>query len=133
MLSQLRESGLGPYSPAIIRDLRIYGGAAGIWVDRATTSVTTDNPIGAAVSVNHTGEHYPDDLSETGLIYHYPVTRRPGLTDSNEIDATKRTRALGLPLLQTRRSEYAYFERTRATASRQRAGLSIFPRRLPSR
>jgi putative restriction endonuclease len=98
MLSQLRASGLGPYSPAVIRDLRIYGGAAGIWVDRATTSVTTDDPIGAAVSVNHTGEHYPDDLSDTGLIYHYPVTRRPGLTDSNEIDATKRTRDLGLPL-----------------------------------
>jgi len=98
MLSQLRGSGLGPYSPAVIRDLRIYGGAAGIWVDRATTSVTTRDPIGAAVSVNHTGEHYPDDLSDTGLIYHYPVTKRPGLTDSNEIDATKRTRDLGLPL-----------------------------------
>ena len=98
MLSQLRGSGPGPYSPAVIRDLRIYGGAAGIWVDRATTSVTTRDPIGAAVSVNHTGEHYPDDLSDTGLIYHYPVTKRPGLTDSNEIDATKRTRDLGLPL-----------------------------------
>ncbi|MBM4231561.1 MAG: hypothetical protein FJ184_12605 [Gammaproteobacteria bacterium] len=98
MLSQLRISGLGPYSPALIRDLRIYGGAAGVWVDRPTTSVTTRDPIGAAVSVNHTGEHYPDDLSDTGLIYHYPVTRRPGLTDSNEIDATKRTRDLGLPL-----------------------------------
>jgi len=98
MLSQLRGSGLGPYSPTVIRDLRIYGGAAGIWVDRATTSVTTRDPIGAAVSVNHTGEHYPDDLSDTGLIYHYPVTKRRGLTDSNEIDATKRTRDLGLPL-----------------------------------
>ncbi len=98
MLSQLRGSGPGPYSPAVIRNLRIYGGAAGIWVDRATTSVTTRDPIGAAVSVNHTGEHYPDDLSDTGLIYHYPVTKRPGLTDSNEIDATKRTRDLGLPL-----------------------------------
>lgn len=98
MLSQLRASGLGPYSPAVIRDLRIYGGAAGIWVDRTTTSVTTGDPIGAAVSVNHTGEHYLNDLSETGLIYPYPVTRRPGLTDSNDIDATKRTRDLGLPL-----------------------------------
>jgi len=98
MLSQLRKSGLGPYSPAVIRELRIYGGAAGIWVDRATTSVTTGDPIGATVSVNHTGEHYPDDLSDTGLIYHYPVTRRPGLTDSNEIDATKRARDLELPL-----------------------------------
>lgn len=68
MLSQLRGSGPGPYSPAVIRDLRIYGGAAGIWVDRDTTSDTTRDPIGATVSVNHTGMHYPDDLSDTGLI-----------------------------------------------------------------
>jgi len=98
MLSELRASGLGPYSPTVIRNLRIYGGAAGIWVDRAITSVTTSDPIGAAVSVNHTIEHYPDDLSETGLIYDYPVTKRPGLTDTNAIEATKRTRDLGLPL-----------------------------------
>jgi hypothetical protein len=51
-----------------------------------------------AVSILHTGEHYPDDLSEEGLIYHYPETRRPPGRDRSEIDATKAAAELKLPI-----------------------------------
>ena len=36
------------------------------------------------VSVLHTGRHYPDELSDEGLIYHYPQTDRSGGRDVGE-------------------------------------------------
>lgn len=98
MLRQLRNDGLGPYAPSRLRQLGIYGGAAGTWVDKANTATTTGTATGVTVSVLHTGEHYPDDLSESGLIYHYPETNRPLSRDQNEVDATKAAKHLALPL-----------------------------------
>jgi putative restriction endonuclease len=78
--------------------LRIYGGYQGIWVDREKTDGLTNSGLGVTTGLLHTGEHYPDDLSETGIIYHYPQTNRPSSRDEGEIEATKAAYNLSLPV-----------------------------------
>jgi putative restriction endonuclease len=46
----------------------------------------------------HTGEYYPDDLTDSGVVYHYPKTNRPPSRDFREIQATKAAGNLSLPL-----------------------------------
>jgi hypothetical protein len=41
---------------------------------------------------------YPDELSQDGVIYHYPSTRRRGHQDLNEVEATKLAKVLTLPI-----------------------------------
>lgn len=84
--------------PPILRSLGIFGGAQGIWVDKGRTSSLTSDGIGVTVSVLHTGSSYPDDLSEDGMLYHYPRTRRPEARDRSEIESTKAAGKLNLPL-----------------------------------
>ncbi len=55
----------------------MYGGAQGIWVDKARTGKLAENGNGVTVSLTHSGKSYPDDWSEDGVIYHYPDTHRP--------------------------------------------------------
>ena len=84
-------------SPQRLRALGIYGGAQGVWVDKARTApLTVDG--GITVGVLHTGTAYADDLSSDGVLYHYPRTQRPPGRDRAEIQATKAAGALGLPL-----------------------------------
>ena len=98
LLSIIRANGWTHVEPARLRELGIYGGAQGIWVDKARTSLATGKPDGVTVAILHTGRHYPDDLSEDGVLYHYPVTgRRPG-RDEAEIQATKNAMQLDLPI-----------------------------------
>ncbi len=92
------ENGPRGVSPALLRDLGIYGGAQGIWTDKIRTSSITPDGVGVTVGVLHTGEHYPDDLSDDAIIYHYPSTHRPGGRDIGEINATKNAGKLGLPV-----------------------------------
>ena len=75
----------------------MYGGAQGIWVDKARTANLTEDGNGVTVGLLHTGRSYPDELSDDGVIYHYPCTTR-GARDGNEIKATKSARDLGLPV-----------------------------------
>jgi hypothetical protein len=54
--------------------------------------------------VLHTGRHYDDDLSDEALLYHYPLTGRPGGRDAADVAATKAAARLALPvfvILQT--------------------------------
>jgi putative restriction endonuclease len=81
-----------------LRELGIYGGAGGIWVDKATTSSVSPNGQGIAVAVLHTGRHYPDDLGDDGMLYHYPRTNRPVGRDRAEVEALKNAGRLRLPL-----------------------------------
>jgi hypothetical protein len=81
-----------------LRDLRIYGGAQGIWVDREVTGNVSPDVSSVTVSILHTGDHYPDDVSQDAIIYHYPQTNRSPGRDRSEIEATKATRRLNLPL-----------------------------------
>ena len=76
-------------SPSIIRELNIYGGAQGIYVDKNRTCAISPNGQGITVSVLHTSSDYPDELAEDGILYHYPKTKRPAIRDKNEIGATK--------------------------------------------
>lgn len=91
-----RRGGPTGVSPQLLRELRIYGGAQGIWVDKDRTKAIS--PSGVTVSVLHTGRHYADDFSEDGVLYHYPVTRRPAGRDLSEVEATKSAGTLGVPL-----------------------------------
>ncbi len=84
--------------PGVLRSARIYGGAQGIWIDKAVTGPLSADGQGIAVSILHTGHHYPDDLQEDGLIYHYPTTNRSTARDDGEIQATKNAGALALPM-----------------------------------
>ncbi len=81
------EGGPNRVQPSLLRKLRIYGGAQGIWVDQEVTSSVAEQ--GVTVGLLHTGLHYPDELDEDGVIYHYPNTKRTGRRDEGEIAATK--------------------------------------------
>ena len=48
----------------VIRQLGMYGGAQGVWVDAARTRPLRESGSGVAVGLLHTGKHYADDLSE---------------------------------------------------------------------
>ena len=61
--------------------------------------------IGITVSILHTGDHYPDEIDDQGIIYHYPKTDRPGDYDLNEINATKNCKNFGIPLFVITHSE----------------------------
>lgn len=96
--SNLQVEGAEALEPARIRELGVYGGAQGIWVDKARTGDLTSDGVGIAVSVLHTGQSYADDLSEDSLLYHYPRTKRPASRDAGEVQALKWAGQLGLPV-----------------------------------
>jgi hypothetical protein len=93
----LADGGSRSVSPDLLNRHRIYRGARGIWVDTEETARRDPDGMAVTVSVLHTGRTYPDDLSDTGLVYHYPATERPG-RDAAEIAATKRAAELQLPV-----------------------------------
>ena len=77
----------------------VYGSAQGIWVDKTrTTGRFTPSGGGITVSVVHTGASYADDLSETGMLYHYPNTDRPAGRDAAEVAATKAAGSYEMPV-----------------------------------
>ena len=84
--------------PRLLRDVGVYGGAQGVWVDTDRTR-GIDGVGGVTVSLLHTGRHYADELSADGVLYHYPRTGRPPGRDRSEVEATKaagRLRLAGL-------------------------------------
>jgi hypothetical protein len=87
-------------SPGEVRELGIYGGASGVWVDKTRTREFAQE--GVAVGLLHTGRHYDDDIDESGVLYHYPTTQRQGSRDNNEIQAIKNAKTLKLPIFVIR-------------------------------
>lgn len=89
----------GPTSvePKVLRELGIYGGAQGIWVNQLKTG-NHYYPGGITVAVLHTGKSYADDWSSDGVPYHYPSTARPAARDASEVAATKAAATLRLPV-----------------------------------
>lgn len=85
-------------APRVLRDLGIYGGAQGIWVDKIRTSSLTEDNTGVTIGLLHTGSSYADDLSDDGVLYHYPSTNRPRGRDVSEIEATKAAGRLSVPV-----------------------------------
>ena len=82
--------------PELLREVGLYGGAAGIWLDKSKTSQIHQS--GIAVSVLHTGKHYDDDVDEDGIIYHYPTTKRHPSFDASEIESVKQAGVLQIPI-----------------------------------
>jgi putative restriction endonuclease len=80
-----------------IRTLDIYRGQAGIFADKLQTRGPL-SPQGVAVSFRHTGSSYADDLSDDGVIYHYPQTQRAGSHDEGEIESARTAFRLGVPV-----------------------------------
>lgn len=93
--SNADHDGLVP--PGLLRDFDAYGGQQGVWVNAGRTRKV--HPSGVAFSVLHTGVHYADDLSDTGVLYHYPHTSRQPGRDASEIAALKTCKLLNLPVL----------------------------------
>jgi len=91
--------------PHELRRVGIYRGASGVWVDKATTAAASNGGDGVAVAVLHTGRHYPDDLSESAMLYHYPSTGRPPSRDRGEIEALKECARQQLPLFVVTESD----------------------------
>jgi putative restriction endonuclease len=89
---------LDDLEPGRLRDVGIYGGAQGIWVDKARTASLEIGQDGVTVAILHTGRHYADDLSDDGVIYHYPTTSRPPARDAAEIQATKNAMFHRIPI-----------------------------------
>ncbi len=93
---QARRGEDGLLSARDIRAVGAYGGQQGIWVNKVRTERVHPD-IGVTVALKHTGVDYPDDVSEDGMLYHYPVTKRGG-HDLAEVKATKAAARLNLPL-----------------------------------
>lgn len=93
LLSRRDDSGL--LTPGEVRSVGAYSNFRGIWTDKARTEKI--HPDGVTVGLKHTGQHYPDDLDDNGVLYHYPVTRQRG-RDRGEVVATKAAATLRLPV-----------------------------------
>jgi len=95
----------GPDSvlPRTLQQLRVYGGARGIWVDKVRTRDISDDGAGVTVALLHTGTVYDDDLSDDGVIYHYPSTETSGW-DHAQVAATKNAARLRVPVFVISRS-----------------------------
>ena len=94
----LSSENLEEIEPQRLRELGVYGGAQGIWVDKSRTASPEMGLDGVTVRILHTGRHYADDLSEDGVIYHYPKTSRPPARDAAEVQATKNAMVHRLPI-----------------------------------
>ncbi|ANZ18643.1 HNH endonuclease signature motif containing protein [Streptomyces noursei] len=90
-----RRDSSGLVTADAVRTVGAYGNFRGIWTDKTRTRRI--HPDGVTIGLKHTGQHYPDDLDEHGVLYHYPVTRQPG-RDLGEVNATKAAATLRLPV-----------------------------------
>ncbi len=107
----------GAVAPAAtIRELGLYNGYRGVWVDKKRTA-SAWAPNGMTIGVRHDDSSYADRLSETGLIYKFPETETSGY-DQMEIEATRTAMRFGLPIFvvsghkdaPTREVRLAYIE-----------------------
>lgn len=84
--------------PGLLRDLGVYGGAQGVWVNKDVTGTESPDGAGVAVGVLHNGSTYDDDLSDDGLIYHFPDTKRSAGRDVAETSALRNAFSLQVPI-----------------------------------
>jgi putative restriction endonuclease len=101
--SLLRRGGPRGVQPALLRQLRIYGGARGIWVDKGRTGTISPNGTGVTVGLLATEGAYPDLLRASEGTYRYPDTQIPGW-DAAGIAATKAAGDLELAVFLVTRS-----------------------------
>jgi hypothetical protein len=92
------QGGPNNVAPGLLRELGVYGGAQGIWVNKSITGAGSPDGAGVAVAVLHNGSSYDDDLSDDGVIYHYPDTGRRGRRDATETAALRNACSLQIPV-----------------------------------
>ena len=73
--ADLKVSGEILHSPSALNDRRVFYGGRGIWVHQEATKGICRSANGVTVGLLHTGSSYADDLSDDGVIYHYPSRR----------------------------------------------------------
>ena len=95
---EVKKFGGGDLNAADVQALGIYKGQAGIYRSLSETRDITDDGVGIAIGLSHSGKHYPDDLTDESIIYHYPKTDRLGDHDRNEIEATKNCMRFSMPV-----------------------------------
>jgi len=93
-------------APRLLHDLQLYRGGRGVWVNKEVTGSLSPDGAGIVVSVLHNGSSYDDDLSEDGVIYHFPQTERRGRDDS-EIAALRNAFSLRVPVFIITQSQTA--------------------------
>jgi hypothetical protein len=82
-----------PYNEVTGRGL--HAGQRGIYRDiNRTGSIVPD---GIAVGLLHTGKHYSDELTDSGIVYHYPRTKS-GTTDEREIQSLRNAALSSVPV-----------------------------------
>jgi hypothetical protein len=99
----LKGGGPSRVSPVLLRSLRIYGGARGIWVDKTRTKSLTVDRRGVTVGLLATEGAYPDLLAGRDGTYRYPDTQIPGW-DLAGVRATKSASELELDVFLISRS-----------------------------
>src|SRR5690349_21053433 len=82
--SLVARGGATNVAPGLLRELGIYGGAQGVWVNKLVTENFSPDGVGIAVGLLHNGSSYADDLSDDGVIYHFPNTGRSAGRDASE-------------------------------------------------
>jgi len=95
-------------APALLRELGIYGGAAGVWVNSEVTRGVSSDQFGVAVSVLHNGHSYNDELSKDGIIYRFPKTRRWPSRDASETAALRNAYSFNVPIFVVTHSPYRH-------------------------
>lgn len=99
MWKQLKKAG-GPLQvgTGVLRDLRIYGSAQGIWVDKGVTGSVSPDGRGVAVSLFCATGSAGTRIFRDGVMYNYSRTARSTGRDMQEVNAVKNAGLLGLPL-----------------------------------
>lgn len=81
---------------SVIRDLGLYSGARGIYVDVPRTR-NAAAPDGIALTFLDLGYHYANEVLQGGVIYRFPSTARPG-RDAAEVRAVLKAYELTAPI-----------------------------------
>jgi len=76
--------------------IRPFRTGYGVFVNKTETAHLA--PAGVAQAVLHTGSSYDDDLTDDGLLYHYPDKPGRETKNANEVTALKAAGELGLPV-----------------------------------
>lgn len=82
---------------SLVNEKKIYFGGRGIWRDSNRTTSISEDINGICVGALHTGIHYADDLTDTEVLYHYPVTEQT-TQDKRDIESLKNAKHHSLPV-----------------------------------
>lgn len=94
--SIIRAGGPADVKPAFLNEIGMYRGGRGIYANQEVTRTATF-PHGVAISFLHTGTSYDDELTETGVVYHFPETRGIG-RDKAEIESCRAAYMASVPV-----------------------------------